>query len=236
MAGGLRRPGCDAGWRGPRGIAETRWHGSGFLAPHRAHQSRPRPDRRRAQPARPAACRGSAPMTRTGSHDRVVARRLLLAGLLIGVLAEVVLDGPALRPERRRSSSRRSSVAGWLLRRPGRAPDPLDAWLPVTALVLAAFVAVRGGSVPGTRRHDRAPGLHRRIAGRLLGSGGHPAVGVGGRGDGRDGGSRRRVAGAARAIDPRLRPDARHSDRSRIAVRRWSPLGRGLLLGLPDRG
>ena len=34
--------------------------------------------------------------------------------------------------------------AGWLLRRSGRAPDPLDAWLPITALVLAAFVAVRG--------------------------------------------------------------------------------------------
>ena len=34
--------------------------------------------------------------------------------------------------------------AGWLLRRRGRAPDPLDVWLPVSALVLAAFVAVRG--------------------------------------------------------------------------------------------
>jgi hypothetical protein len=34
--------------------------------------------------------------------------------------------------------------AGWLLRRAERAPDPLDAWLPITALTLAAFVAVRG--------------------------------------------------------------------------------------------
>ena len=34
-------------------------------------------------------------------------------------------------------------AAGWLLRRRDRAPDPLDAWLPLTAVVLAAFVAIR---------------------------------------------------------------------------------------------
>ena len=75
--------------------------------------------------------------------DRSIARRLLAAGLLIGVLAEMVLDGPAYGL---------NIVivvvallgAGWLLRRPGRAPDPLDAWLPITAVALAAFVAVRG--------------------------------------------------------------------------------------------
>ena len=34
-------------------------------------------------------------------------------------------------------------AAAWILRRRGRAPDPLDAWLPVSALVLAGFVALR---------------------------------------------------------------------------------------------
>ncbi len=75
--------------------------------------------------------------------DRSVARRLLVAGLLIGVLAEVVLDGPAY------GLNVPIVVAallgtGWLLRRRDRAPDPLDAWLPVTSVALAAFVAVRG--------------------------------------------------------------------------------------------
>ncbi len=75
--------------------------------------------------------------------DRSVARRLLAAGLLIGVLAEVVLDGPAY------GLNVLIVVAallgtGWILRRHERAPDPLDAWLPITAVALAAFVAVRG--------------------------------------------------------------------------------------------
>ena len=75
--------------------------------------------------------------------DRSVARRLLAAGLLIGVLAEVVLDGPAYGLNILIVVAALLG-AGWLLRRPGRAPDPLDAWLPITALALAAFVAVRG--------------------------------------------------------------------------------------------
>ena len=71
------------------------------------------------------------------------ARRVLAAGLLIGLLAELVLDGPA-------SGVNVPLVviallaAAWLVRRPGRAPDPLDAWLPVVAIVSAGFVAVRG--------------------------------------------------------------------------------------------
>jgi len=75
--------------------------------------------------------------------DRSVARRLLAAGLLVGVLAEVVLDGPAYGVNVLIIVAALLG-AGWLLRRTGRAPDPLDAWLPITALVLAAFVAVRG--------------------------------------------------------------------------------------------
>jgi hypothetical protein len=34
-------------------------------------------------------------------------------------------------------------AAAWLVSRPGRAPDPLDAWLPIAAIVLATFVALR---------------------------------------------------------------------------------------------
>ena len=55
--------------------------------PHRVRPSRPEPDRR-PRPAR-------AGRKEDGPLDRSVARRLLAAGLLIGVLAEVVLDGPA---------------------------------------------------------------------------------------------------------------------------------------------
>ena len=75
--------------------------------------------------------------------DRSVARRLLAAGLLIGVLAEVVLDGPAYGLNILMVVTALLG-AGWLLRRHERAPDPLDAWLPITAVALAAFVAVRG--------------------------------------------------------------------------------------------
>ena len=75
--------------------------------------------------------------------DRSVARRLLAAGVLTGVLAEVVLDGPAYGLNIVVVVAALLG-AGWLLRRRGRAPDPLDTWLPVTAVALAAFVAVRG--------------------------------------------------------------------------------------------
>ena len=74
--------------------------------------------------------------------DRPVARRLLAGGLLLGLLAEVVLDGPAFGLNIVILVVA-ALAAGWLLRRRDRAPDPLDAWLPVTAVVLAAFVAIR---------------------------------------------------------------------------------------------
>jgi hypothetical protein len=74
--------------------------------------------------------------------DRSLARRILLAALAIGVLAEVSMDGPAIGLNVPLVTA--TMLAGaWLLRRTGRAPDPLDAWLPVSALVLATFVAVR---------------------------------------------------------------------------------------------
>jgi hypothetical protein len=74
--------------------------------------------------------------------DRPLARRLLLIALLIGILAEMALDGPAWGVN---VPILVAAVlgAGWLVRRRGRAPDPIDAWLPVTAIVLAGFVAIR---------------------------------------------------------------------------------------------
>ncbi len=60
----------------------------------------------------------------------------------LGVLSEVVLDGPAYGINIVIIVAAMLG-AGWLVRRPGRAPDPLDAWLPVAALVLS-FVAGRG--------------------------------------------------------------------------------------------
>ena len=75
--------------------------------------------------------------------ERSLALRILVAGLLIGTLAEVVLDGPAFGLNVPIVVIALLAAA-WLLRRPGRAPDPLDAWLPVVAIVSAGFVAVRG--------------------------------------------------------------------------------------------
>jgi len=74
--------------------------------------------------------------------DRSLARRILLAALAIGILAEVSMDGPAIGLNLPIVTAT-VLAAAWIFRRPGRAPDPLDAWLPVSALVLAAFVAVR---------------------------------------------------------------------------------------------
>jgi Domain of unknown function (DUF4173) len=73
---------------------------------------------------------------------RSAARRLLLVAIGIGVLAEIVLDGSAAGINVPLLSLAMLSAA-WLVRRRGRAPDPLDAWLPVAAVVLAGFVAVR---------------------------------------------------------------------------------------------
>jgi uncharacterized protein DUF4153 len=76
-------------------------------------------------------------------HDlRSIARWLLLVALGLGVLGEVVLDGsaPGINVLLMTVAT---LAAAWLVRRRGRAPDPLDAWLPAAAIVLAAFVAIR---------------------------------------------------------------------------------------------
>ena len=74
--------------------------------------------------------------------DRALARRLLAGALGLGLLAELLLDGPAFGINVVLLTAATLAV-GWLLRRTDRAPDPLDAWLPLTALVLAGFVGVR---------------------------------------------------------------------------------------------
>jgi len=74
--------------------------------------------------------------------DRHGARRLLLVAVAIGIAAEVLLYGPALGINVPLIVAAVLG-AGWVLRRRGRAPDPLDAWLPPAALVLASLVAIR---------------------------------------------------------------------------------------------
>jgi hypothetical protein len=74
--------------------------------------------------------------------DHVRARRLLSAALGIGIAAEVLLHGSALGINLPILVAV-VLAAGWLIRRRGRAPDPIDAWLPVAALVVASFVAIR---------------------------------------------------------------------------------------------
>jgi hypothetical protein len=74
--------------------------------------------------------------------DRPLAHRILLAALAIGLLAEVSVDGPAIGINAPILTAA-TLVVAWFMRRRGRAPDPLDAWLPVSAMVLAGFLAVR---------------------------------------------------------------------------------------------
>lgn len=160
--------------------------------------------------------------------DRPIARRLLATGLALGLLAELVLDGPAYGLNIVMVVAA-TLVAGWLLRRPGRAPDPLDAWLPATALALAAFVAVRGD--PFITTLD-AVGAMAFLGASLVAMSGLPV-------------SRRSasaiasmgawtmeaaVAGAPRAVSTYRRT---MFDRSPRVPERLLPLARGVLLGLP---
>jgi hypothetical protein len=73
---------------------------------------------------------------------RSTARWILLTALGIGVAAEIALDGPALGLNVPLLTAL-ILLAAWLVRRPGRAPDPLDTWLPITSLGMSTFVAIR---------------------------------------------------------------------------------------------
>ncbi|MEO5884358.1 MAG: DUF4173 domain-containing protein [Candidatus Limnocylindrales bacterium] len=160
--------------------------------------------------------------------DRTLARRLLFVALAIGIAADLLLDGPAF------GINVPIMVAavlagGWFVRRRGRAPDPLDAWLPIAALVLAAFVAVRGDpfvallDTAGAAAFTGASlvafsglAVTRRSASVVLAMGAWlMAVGMAG--------TPRliRQARSPRGDAPRRRPD-------------WlAPLGRGLFLAVP---
>ena len=79
-------------------------------------------------------------------HDlRTTARRLLAIALVIGVLGEIVLDGAAAGINVPLMTGA-MLLAAWLVRRPGRAPDPLDAWLPAGAIVLSRIDRVVYGA------------------------------------------------------------------------------------------
>ena len=160
--------------------------------------------------------------------DRSLARRILLAALAIGVLADIALDGPAFGLNLPVLTAA-TLVAAWLLRRPGRAPDPLDAWLPVSALVLAAFVAVRadpfvtfldiaGAAVFMGASVAAFSGLAvtRRSATVVMATAAWVLEAV--------------VAGAGRALRAG-RPAA--SDGPRHAPAWFGPVGRGLILAVP---
>ncbi len=113
------------------------------------------------------------------------------------------------RPPSSRSAGR-SAVAGERRTR-------VDAWLPVVAMVLAAFVAVRGDPFLALLDAAGSAAFIGRVAGRDVRAGGHPAIGFGGRDDGgldarigrrgRGQGRRRRAAHDRRAAA--ARPGAR---------------------------
>jgi Domain of unknown function (DUF4173) len=160
--------------------------------------------------------------------DRSISRRVLAGGLALGLLAELVLDGPAYGLNIVIVVAA-ALGAGWLLRRPERAPDPLDAWLPATALVLAAFVAVRGD--PFLALLDTLGAL-AFLGASLVAMSGLPVTR-------RSTSAIAAMAGwtfdAALAGAPRAarRAGPAPGERAWRIPHRLAPLGRGLLLGIP---
>jgi hypothetical protein len=170
-------------------------------------------------------------MIQAETHDRFVARRVLLVGLALGLLAELMLDGPAFGVGLPLIAVA-TLGAGWFLRRRGRAPDPLDAWLPVAAVVLALLVAVRGDPF--------LAGLDAVVAFGLTGA---SLVALSGLAVTRRSASviamtaawslEAILVGAARAID-RTRPSRESLPHS---VPAWvEPIARGLVIGVPLGG
>lgn len=160
--------------------------------------------------------------------DRPRARRLLLLALILGVAADVLLDGPALGINVPILVVA-TLAAGWLLRRPGRAPDSLDAWLPVGAAVFAGFVAIRADPFLALLDGAAASALAgasvaafsglavtRRSASVVVAMAAWVLEGV--------------LVGTSRAVKA-ARPTRREGPRTRPA---WvGPLGRGLFLAIP---
>jgi hypothetical protein len=160
--------------------------------------------------------------------DRSIARRLVAGALALGLLAELILDGPAYGLNIVILVAA-TLGAGWLLRRRGRAPDPLDAWLPAAALALATFVAIRGDPFLAVLDTFGAlaflgaslvamsgMAVTRRSASAIAAMGAWTLEAA--------------VAGAPRAARAAAR---RTNDRPLRIPERLAPLARGLLLGIP---
>jgi hypothetical protein len=75
--------------------------------------------------------------------DRTAARRVCAIALALGLGAEILFDGPAFGINVLVAVAA-LLASGWLVRRRGTVPDPLDAWLPVAALAAAGAVALTG--------------------------------------------------------------------------------------------
>jgi hypothetical protein len=80
--------------------------------------------------------------------SRPAARLLLLLALCAGVIGDLLLDGPAPGINVVLMTAIVLGL-GWVVRRRGRAPDPLDAWLPIVALMLALGIALRADPFVG---------------------------------------------------------------------------------------
>jgi Domain of unknown function (DUF4153) len=74
--------------------------------------------------------------------DRATARRVIALAIPIGLATEILLDGPAFGINVPIAVALLLSSA-WLVRRSDRAPDRLDMWLPIGAILLSVLVAVR---------------------------------------------------------------------------------------------
>jgi hypothetical protein len=79
---------------------------------------------------------------------RSTARLLLVLAFAGGTLGDLLLDGPAPGINVLLMTLV-VLVLGWVVRRRGRAPDPLDAWLPIVAILLAGGIAVRADPFVG---------------------------------------------------------------------------------------
>ena len=104
--------------------------GIGYRRPEPLGAQRPtaRPDVRRSPRRNPHGSIAGPPHRRRRARGRR-PRRGVLDGPAIGINVPIVTAAVL--------------VGAWGFRRRGRALDPLDAWLPVSALVLAGFVALR---------------------------------------------------------------------------------------------
>jgi hypothetical protein len=82
------------------------------------------------------------------AHAHSSARLLLAVAIGGGIIGDLLLDGPAPGVNVAVMTLLVLGL-GWVVRRPGRAPDPFDAWLPIVAVVLAGGIALRADPFVG---------------------------------------------------------------------------------------